>query len=254
MGKSRPYYVAIDSDVLRALVFADILLKNKTDFRSVDDFAIKQYGGYLRKILKYMHEDKLRIVILNNVYQENKHSPSLVSFIVENCYVPNITFENYGKIARSVSTLAKKYCRPYFDQKRGKQMEAPMLATYDANVRADVPTNDAFHMAEATIAGVSIVTLNGQHFVFNKKEEEEIHNSRSKGIQRINIREGYYQQYDDGRIISPKPFTLSVFGPLLKGIEDNSLAISEVLEEADMIRAKDIKEDITAGIYDTKTI
>ena len=98
MGKSRPYYVAIDSDVLRALVFADILLKNKTDFRSVDDFAIKQYGGYLRKILKYMHEDKLRIVILNNVYQENKHSPSLVSFIVENCYVPNITFENYGKI------------------------------------------------------------------------------------------------------------------------------------------------------------
>ena len=36
-----------------AVQFADILLKNKVDFRSVDDFAIKQYGGYLRKILKY---------------------------------------------------------------------------------------------------------------------------------------------------------------------------------------------------------
>ena len=256
MERNKPYYIAVDSDIIRALAFADILINSDhyVDFRKVSDPHIRNYSGYLKKMLRYMHEDKLRIVILNSVYQENKHSPALVNFIIENCYVPSITFENYNKVAQTVQKLAKKYCEPYFDKKSGTYLEPPMIASFDANVQAVAPTNDSYHMAEATLAGVSFVTINGKHFVFNEKEEDKTHNLRSKGIQQINLNEGYYQECEDGRIIVPKPFRFSVFGPLLNCVENGSLYLSEVLEEDEMLPAKTIKDDILAGRYDARRL
>ena len=250
MGKNKPYYIAVDSDVLRALAFADILLKNKTDFRTVKNSAIRNYGGYLRKLLGYMHEDKLRIIILNNVYQENKHSQSLVYFIVENCHVANITFDNYEKISDEVKRMAKRYCSPYTDLKTGRVVEAPMQMVYDAYLRANKPTNDAMNMAEASVIGVPFVTLNAKDYVFNPHSNKEV-NERAIGILQINIQEGYYFEDDYGRYVAPKPFSLATFGALLQNIDNKTLSISEVPAE-DVIRAKHIKEEIDKGVYDVK--
>ena len=60
-----------------------------------------------------MRKDKIRVLILNNVYQENKHSQYIMNFIIDNCYVDNIDMQNYKQISSKVERLAYKYCKDY---------------------------------------------------------------------------------------------------------------------------------------------
>ena len=55
MERNKPYYIAVDSDIIRALAFADILINSDhyVDFRKVSDPHIRNYSGYLKKMLRY---------------------------------------------------------------------------------------------------------------------------------------------------------------------------------------------------------
>lgn len=217
MTKNKPVYFAFDSDVIRTLAYIDLVKsKNKNiDLANSEDRLLCKYGEIFLKIHEFMRKDKIRVLILNNVYQENKHSQYIMNFIIDNCYVDNIDMQNYKQISSKVERLAYKYCKDYIDRD-GSIKKAPMQAVFNALKRASIPSNDAFNMAESTLVGVNFVTANSKDYIFYK--DPSYGDVRANGIREINRQEGY--SYLSGtKIYSPKPISISQFGLLLHKIE-----------------------------------
>ena len=212
-------YFSIDSDVLRALAFLDIILKEdpKADLRKVKDPILKSNGGYLRKLLELADQDLVRLLIVNTVYQESKHSENLVNFMKEYCYFPNINFANFDEKSEKIEKLVDKYCNEY--TVGDYTYDAPFMKTYNASLKRKVASNDAYIVAESTIENACLITNNSKHIIYNERNDNDS-NSRVKGIVSINIAEGYYQTIEDGvSIITPRPYALHIIGPMLKNIE-----------------------------------
>ena len=215
MENNEPLYFAIDSDILRALTFISI------SGGSTHDPLFKKWGGYLRKLFEKAQNDEIRLVIVDAVFQESQHSPSLLNFMKKYCYFPKINAVNYQKKADKARLLANSYCEPF--EVGDKEYPAPMKKVFHAESRKFSPTNDCYIMAQATLEGVSLITANGKDFIFDEKAGIENH-FRAKGIMNINILKGYYTS-KQGNFNTSRPFHINTIGPMLK---DEILSIDTI--------------------------
>ena len=170
--------------------------------------------NYFSQFLNLIETDKLRISIGDAIFQESKHSPSLVAFIQKYAYFPDINMVNYQDKAEEARKLAYAYCQPY--EFNGVMQPAPMKFVFIADINKRVPTNDVFAIAQATTEGRCFITGNGQDFIFNKRNNNENIHDRSKGIVQINIIKGYGSLDKNGYLIVPKPISITTFGAMIK--------------------------------------
>ena len=111
----KPIYIAIDSDILRSLTLLDILKKKygKIEVEKIKDANLKRDFNYFIRLYNCVVHDEIRLLIVDAVYQESKHSPSLVEFMKEYCYFPNVNAANYQEKAEEARKLAYSYTEPY---------------------------------------------------------------------------------------------------------------------------------------------
>lgn len=186
--KRAPKYIAIDSDILRELSFLSILRKEYGHSINPEKLplnsALKKDFNYFINLLNCIEYDDIRIVIVDAVYQESKHSESLIDFIKQYCYFPNITAVNYQEKAEKARKLAKAYCSEYIYEDEEKP--APMKSVFIADINKYAPSNDCYIMAQATIEGLPLLTGNGKDFVFNNRNpnnsQRKNNHDRFKGI------------------------------------------------------------------------
>ena len=239
MENNKPLELDVDSDILRALSLFELLTEQhgfiERDFVKGKDGALYNHFGYLVKLFNLVKEDKIRIVINDAIFQENKHSKKLLLFMQKYCYFPNITPINTQRKADEARRLAYAYCKPYTSSD-GKIHNAPMKFVYFADIAKYAPTNDTYAAAQASRDGRCLLTANGQDLIFNKKNFKD-KNERSRGIIEINMLLHYYTEKEDGSILVPRPIHIQTFGALLnKPTEEILLSSSyEELIKADLI-------------------
>ena len=215
MENNNQNYFAIDSDILRALAFVDIILERdpNCDLKTINDPLMKRWSGYIKKLYFKIKSGEIKPVIVETVYLESKHSPSLVSFMKKYCYFPNVNAINYEEKKEKARKLAYAYCEPY--KFKGEPRPAPMKTVYNAALNAYAPTNDCFIMAQATIEGIPLITANGRDYIFDERSENENDNTRVLGIASINHAEGYHEMHN-GKFITVVPMHIRTIGPMLK--------------------------------------
>lgn len=221
MAKIRtPKYIAIDSDILRELAFLDILKSehgHNIDLEKLPaNSALRKHFNYFVRLYNCITYNEIKIVIVDAVYQESKHSETLINFIKKYCYFPNVNAINYQERAAKARLLARKYCEEYVHQ--GETMPAPMKSVFVADINKYVPTNDCYIMAQATIDGLPLLTGNGQDFIFNKRNENRDDHDRVRGITQINIANGYYTTNAKGYQVTSAPILIYDLGPILKNV------------------------------------
>lgn len=113
MKNNSPLEVDIDSDILRAITFLDLLLEehgfvNRETLKGKDPVLYNNFG-YLYKTLNYVKEDKIRLVINDAIFQESKHSKTLLQFMQKYCYFPNVNAINHQRITDEARRLAYAY-------------------------------------------------------------------------------------------------------------------------------------------------
>lgn len=214
MENEKKLYVAIDSDILRSIAY----LKNLKETYGVvnrdkiRDPQLQNDLSYYARVLQFVKEDKVRLLIVDAVYQESKHSVALVDFMKNYCYFPNVFADNYQEKAEKARALAHAYCSEY--KNGGETYRAPMRSVFIAEVNRHVPTNDAYIMAQATVENCSLVTGNKKDFIFNDRQNQENHERRI-GICNVNVAMGYYEE-KNGKPITPRPITLGYLAGGLK--------------------------------------
>ena len=234
-----PKYIAIDSDILREIAYLDLLKKEYG--KNIDPNLIYPADRHLRKDFHYfialynsMTHNDIRIVIVDAVYQESKHSECLLNFIKKYCYFPNVNAANYQEKAEKARTLAYAYCSEY--EHKGKTEPAPMKSVFVADINKHVPTNDCYIMAQATIEGLPLLTGNGKDFVFNVKNENKEEHDRVVGIVHINILHGYSKTNKKGYEITSAPILIYDLAPMLKQVfKIDTPNQSEDLIKADLL-------------------
>ncbi len=214
MENNKKLYVAIDSDILRNLAYLD-RLKERYGVVSksrVNDPQVLYDLNYYARILQSVQNDEVRLLIVDAVFQESKHSDCLVKFMKKYCYFPNVNAVDYQEKAQQARALAHAYCSEY--EFEGKKRRAPMKSVFIADINRQVPTNDAYIMAQATVENCSLVTGNKKDFIFNNRQNQE-NNERQLGICTINVAMGYYEKKDD-KFVTPRPITLGCLAGGLK--------------------------------------
>ncbi len=216
--KTTPKYIAVDSDVLRELSFLYILRKEFGHNIDPDKLplnsSLKKDFNYYNRFFNCVEHNEIRIVILDAVYQESKHSSSLINFIKELCYFPNINAANYQEKAEKARHLARAYCSEYTYEDEVKP--APMKSVFIADINKYVPSNDCYIMAQATIEGLPLLTGNGKDFIFNKRNSNKEDHDRIRGITQINVLNGYYSINSKGFKVTSAPILMYDLGPILK--------------------------------------
>jgi len=234
MAKNRGIYVAVDSDILRNLTYLDLLKKKygMVEIKDVKEPQLVKDFNYYARILNHVKNDDLRLLIVDAVYQESKHSEHLLNFMKEYCYFPNVSATNYQEKAKKARELAHAYCSPY--EFKGQKYGAPMKCVYIADVNKYVPTNDAYIMAQATVEGCCVLTGNKKDFIFDKKQNAG-NKDRLIGIYRINKLSGYYIKSKD-KIITSKPVTI----PFVVGSLKRDNMFDNLEQEDDKIQGRTI--------------
>ena len=226
MTKTKPIYLAIDSDILRTLTLLNILKKEHgyVDTEKVKDTSLKKNFNYFNRLFNSINHNEIRLLIVDAVYQESKHSSSLVEFMKEYCYFPNTNAVNYQDKAERARKLASEYVKPY--TYKNEQYDAPMKAVFVADVNKYVPTNDCYIMAQATVEHCSLLTGNGKDFIFNQRNEDKYAHDRVRGIAQINILNGYFTEETPGHFVTSKPVMINTLAAILK-YEDSFETITQ---------------------------
>ena len=235
MANRKPIYIAIDSDILRTLRLLDILKKEhgfiETD--KIKDFVLKRDFNYFNRLFTAIENGEIKPLIVDAVYQESKHSPSLISFIKEYCYLPNVNAVNYQEKAEEARNLAYAYTKPY--EFKGFENPAPMKAVFIADINKYVPTNDCYIMAQATIENCSLLTGNGKDFIFNQRNDDKFAHERVRGIAQININHGYYHEDIPGHYITSKPIMIDTLAKIIKNENFNTTEQKDEKIKANLI-------------------
>lgn len=226
MTNKKAVYLAIDSDILRTLTLLDIL---KTEYGFVDidkikDSTLKRDFNYFTRLYNAITHNEIKPLIVDAVYQESKHSNSLIEFMKKYCYFPNVNAVNYQEKAEKARNLANAYTKSF--TYNGENREPPMKAVFVADINKYVPTNDCYIMAQSTIEHCSLLTGNGKDFIFNEKNEDRYAHDRVKGITQVNILNGYFDEDTPGHYITPKPIMINTIAAILK-YENEFVTISQ---------------------------
>lgn len=222
-AKTSHIYVALDSDVFRSLAWAESILINRGDLnddRARSDPFIARNADSIVKLLYLAQIGKVRFYITRTVYHENKHllknkNNPIFNFAKNMCYFPDVTSKEYITCIGRSRVLAQTYCEP------SSSRPAPMKSTYSEYCSSYIPENDAYIMAQVTVAGCyCLLTNNARDYLFNEKIDDETKKSRKSAIIDINHELGYGTYSLDGKVfLTTKPTTIT---SLIKTLEKYS--------------------------------
>ena len=198
--EKKPVAIAFDSNLLSYLsVVSEIVDNDLTlDPEKTNPYVYQNYKR-LATIYNAINNGDIIPVVTKTVYCETLNISKIQRFIKIFCKSPV-----YDTMAQSITSehkvksLAVKYTEPYVDDK-GRKRSAPFEKLYDAETDNFRIPNDAYNMAEATVAGVLFATANSKHFIKAKKSDV---NDIAYGIMNINVANGYNQ---DGEYGIPRP-------------------------------------------------
>lgn len=206
-------YIALDSDVLRAFAWADSMIKQgkriTDDENAKNNYFLCNYANDIQTLLNLAHADKIRFFLPKTVYQESKYLTTIAShplfhFIADLCYCPDVNSKKYKALDIKAGLLAQAYCETIHGE------YSAMKAAYFEHSKSYNPTNDAYIMAQATIAGCAcLLTDNRKDFIFNDKIDK--HGSdRRDAIMKINT-DYAYGKYLTGtdKFFVTKPVSIS---------------------------------------------
>jgi len=208
-------YIALDSDILRSLAILAPYYTNNVyfDYKTSKDFILSKYTGYLLRLLdRVVNQKDIRLLVTASTFYEVRNHANALKFINEFCYVPQLdNFLNFESVPKKelIKQLAYAYCG--IGKSHDSTSIPPMEARYFSEVSAYCPTNDCYIMAEATVENACLLTNNAKDFIFNSNFPQD-DASRAIGIIEINRAFGYVDEDD----IVPRPFAISMLGPLLK--------------------------------------
>lgn len=213
--KNQTPCVAFDADVLRMLSAMHACLKKypNYDFNKFKDDFIKRNHQDLLMLLNLIKTDQLHVFIGNTVFQQVKHRQEVCEFIKLYCYFPKLNVLTFNELLEKADDLASQYCSHYLF--KGEKKYPPMDLNYSPISRKQAPSDDAYIMAEASIAGCMFITNNGKHFIFRENRKGD-KNSRALGIITINKANHYCEELDNGETITPKPVLVRQFCEWIK--------------------------------------
>ncbi len=220
--KIAPIYIALDTDVLRMLSCFHFSVCNEgLDVNYLT--ALDQTRTY--PLYKLILDGKIKPVVTRTVLKECPKTDKYINFLNEFCLMPDISDEEYDGYRQSVFELAQKYC--------GKeQLDYFTLFGYVNDENVFVPGSDAINMAEASLAGLNLITNNSKHFVYvekeilkaKKKEEKgkikgDVYNKekywrRAHGVRSINALEGIL--FVQNQRVIPSPYPLYFIKEMIK--------------------------------------
>ena len=192
--------VALDADVLRRVsVYYYYITKNPTgdfsdclEFQHLSTFAKEKQLEETRILHEMLISKKISVFIGNTVYHQVIHKKECMKYLKKiDTYFPNMKTENFSEITFKTDELAYSYTKDEFKVNE-RTYHPPMNISYNAFLRRYIPCEDAYVMAEATVVGCTLITLNGKDFVYDNSVE--LHNMRTVGIIDINKRKGFVQE------------------------------------------------------------
>lgn len=225
----RHIYIALDSDVLRSLTWASNMIYKGVDIctneQAQKDPFISKNAEQIKELLEMANKDEVRFFISRTVFNENRHIDSVKAFMKYNCHFPDPKSKEYQSSRARSKTLAEAYCDPYYSKIDGESRPAPMTKAYSEYNGCCTPENDAYVMAQATVAGCyCVLTNNVQHFIINKRCDSEYYEkTRLKGIIEINKLMGYsYKLSGSNFELTTKPVSLKSLMNTIKKYSDKS--------------------------------
>ena len=207
-------YIAVDPTILRLLAFIDLLSK-EYEFLDIDKIhnpSLRKDFNYYKRLYDCIVDDKIRIIILEHVYQVSKHSETLMDFIKTYCYCSNFNSNNYKTKLDKISQLEEKYFEGYTI--RGEYHPAPLNLSNQIETKQERTKKYARMMAQATLEGCIFLTTN-QDLVCDKTNTSHNTNLAARVFQ-INLLNGYYCTMTNGQVLAPHPVLLRDFGPMTK--------------------------------------
>lgn len=216
-------YVAVDSDFLRELAYF-MLSELSDEEKQKTRKSVANNFNELKYFRSLIEQGILKIIVPTTVYQECKNISGCEEFIKRYGIIPKIDHNNFKSYATDMTNLAYAYCFDEVDI-NGRKMTA-MHPQYVASVGKVVPTNDAFIMAEATMLGLCLITLNEKDFIqtmYNRvgarKGEFDDFNDIVQAITTINKNYGYVydSRFNSNLYTSARPFSPEKFMEINKG-------------------------------------
>lgn len=204
-------YIALDSDIIRVFAWADSMIKQgkkiTDDENAKTNYFLCNYANETQTLLNLAYDDKIRFFLTKTVYRESKHLTTIAShplyhFITDLCYCPDVNSKEYKESdQKKVQSLADAYCEVVHGE------YSAMRATYVELSQAYGPTNDAYIMAQATIAGCAcLLTDNRRDFIFNDRINK-YGSDRKNAIMSINTK-NEYGKYLNGKFFVTKPVSI----------------------------------------------
>ena len=214
-------YVNLDADVL--IHFSSIYaiksnMQDFEDFENITDGVFRRNQEFLLFIYDKITNDPdgpIKFLVTETVFAQVHNSPQCREFIKNYCYVPKINVTNCVNKTKLASRLACCYCFGYKNPLNGEFIEPPMDIEEDKETHNLMRSADATIMGETTREYAILLTLNGQHFVFNKKTGG-FNRDRRLGIKAINEAYGFASKRNGKQTFISQPFTVQEFAEILK--------------------------------------
>ena len=217
--KSLSMYGNLDADALIHLAFLDTVrsqTSGRIDLRKIGDEVFQNNSGFIYNTYERIARNPaspIKLLVTETCWKQVKNSETCREFIRKYCYVPKFTVFNADSKQRFKTKLANYYCFGYQDPKTGEFIPAPMDPDVNENGEKTV-SEDAMLMAETARERAFLITLNGQHFVFDKSVSG-FNRDRRAGIKAINRECGAYFTINGTQEVS-SPFTMAEFGKIIK--------------------------------------
>lgn len=185
MEQKEHVYLALDSCLLSTLAYLDtdeISLSKK----KMKDYNIDKYSGYLVRFLRFIKQDRIRVVLLPTVHEETliydlTHNNIISKFLNKYAYTKKYSVLDSLKFTQDVLKLSNDLCTPYKyadeeivktnENKKSiieidgvKYYRSPMHKVYNANLKSYTPENDAYIASEAILSDIELVTFNEKDF------------------------------------------------------------------------------------------
>lgn len=227
-------YISVDPTILRLLAYIDLLSKEYEfiDIDKIKNTRLRKDFNYYKRLYDRIVEDKIRIVILEHVYQVSKHSETLMNFIKQYCFCSDFNSTNYKNKANKICKLEIKYFDGYY--LRDEYHPAPLSLLNQNEKQQETTKKYAKMMAQSTVEGCIFVT-NYDKLIQNKNDSS-YNNYHAIDIFNINMLNGYYNNMSNGQLLAPHPVLLRNFGPMTKHPENF------------------VTPDLARGIYPANTV
>ena len=211
--------VAIDSDMLRDLVFFERLTKGGVVFKyknpwNIDNSTVRKFLDEFTYLYNAVVNNQIELHVSKYVYNEVKHDEYVVAFVEKYCHRnPKVDEAKIEELAHAYSNMIVI---------NGEQELPPINRCYVAAIDKYVPTNDSYIMADATVNRLGLLTNNVCDFIFDKASPDKENHRRIDGIIFINRKFGYKKSGIDGDYI-PQPIVIKKLVKYLKNVHDRKI-------------------------------